>query len=209
MSIEQHPSKESFEVIWELICDTVEYRNKQHPEHVLSIRDNAKNEIWDQYEYFNESCKKLYMADNVSKLDRHKVCACYMFSILEAGLLDYTQSDGDEKYCFDEDIAISVGMSLLRAFIIEALNVSDKEESEKQVLRKRIEDGITFPKTNHGDYRENFMVELYYTKITGNYNILSLSNTLFLLERITLMETIIKRKSFLSTIISFICGKNS
>ena len=81
-------------------------------------------------------------------------------------------------------------LSLLRAFVIEAINESGREQAEKEMLISRIDEGIIFPLTNHGTYRENLMTELYYTKKEDNYNILSLADTLFLLETLTLSETV-------------------
>lgn len=200
MNVEQHPDKSAFDKVWDSIVQTVELINESHPERVLEIREGAKDAIWETYRSFNAFCRKHYMDSEADRVDRHKVCACYMFAILKGGLINNQELESDsKKYLFDEKIAVTVGMTLLRAFTISAIDKSEHSVQEKQLLKERIENGIAFPKTNHGNYRTNFEIELYHTKTEENYNILSLSNTLYLLETITLGKDAINpvRKSWI------------
>ena len=197
MGEEIHPSEDAFEIVWQLISGAVETHNDRHPECILSIKEDAKGEIWRQYLSFNKFCRETYMSKDVQLLDRHKVCACYMFAIIKAGLLKYDEKgEHGRVYLYDESIAITVGMSLLRAFIIASINHTDIDETEKQVLVDRVDNGIKFPKAHHGEYVDNFKLELYYTKKEGNYNILSIAHTLFLLECLTMSDSIKKKSCF-------------
>lgn len=160
--------------------------------------DNAKELIWREYVKFNTHCKTNYMLDSQGRLDRHKVCACYMYAIIKANTLScrLAKSNTEESYlCLNEQLAITVGMSLLRAFICADIKYSTIfSEEEKQSLYAIVENGIIFPECNHGDYRDNFAAELHYTNEERNYNILSLANTLYLLEIHTLKIDVIYKK---------------
>lgn len=124
------------------------------------------------------------------KLDRHKVCACYMYAIIRADVLRCRLADSAGEECYlalNENLAITTGLSLLRAFAIASIVHSKRyTDEEKEEYRKRIDNGIIYPKCNYGDYRSSFAAELHYTRMENSYNVLSLANTLFLLETNTL-----------------------
>lgn len=177
--------KESYCQIWDkLINPTIQDYMIRFAD--ISVAHNAFDAIWKKYVFFNKHCKDSYMEDPTGKLDRHKVCACYMYAIISANVLGckLAESDTEQSYlALNENLAITVGMSLLRAFILSSIESStDLTETEKQQLSERIENGIVFPECNHGIYRNNFVAELHYTHEENRYNILSLANVLFLLE---------------------------
>jgi hypothetical protein len=139
------------------------------------------------------------MKNTDGKIDRHKVCACYMYAIVKAGVMTCRLAESDTEQCYlalNENLAITTGMSLLRAFILAGIE-SDEElhTDEKLAYKSKVMDGIVFPECNHGIYRENFVSELYYANEERNYNILSLSNTLFLLEIHTLKTDVVHRQN--------------
>ena len=179
--------KLSYYSIWEKVIQCV-ISNYQNRFAHISIKTNAKEIIFEYYSRLNQECKQYYMEDVNGKLDRHKVCACLMFAILQANVLhcEIAESDTDERYLvLNEHLALTVGLSLLRAFIVADITNNDGLE-HKQKLIELLDNGIKLPKTNHGNYEENFISELYYTKKFYKYNVLSLSNTLYLLEIYTL-----------------------
>lgn len=189
--------KNSYNTIWdELIGKVICDYKKKYAEIIVS--HNAKEIIWQEYLKFNKQCKINYMKDVNGKLDRHKVCACYMYAIIKSNVLScgLADSDAENNYvCLNENLAITVGMSLLRAFIITAIENNDLCENLKNELMERIEAGIAFPKCNHGEYRKNFVSELHFTREENNYNVLSLANILFLLEIHSLEKDVVcKRK---------------
>ena len=142
----------------------------------MSCAKNAKDDIFQKYSEFNNHCKNTYMANPNNILDRHKVAACYMLAILSASPLSFNMNcDDDVIVTINEHLAITVGLSILQSFIrTEKLQNGSDED---------VPSDINLPTTNHGNYRDIFAVELYFTKIENNYNLLSLSNTLFLLEQ--------------------------
>lgn len=179
----------SFEQIWDiLVVPTMESYSNRFAE--IVIAHNAREAVWNKYVKLNTHCKEIYMEDPTGKIDRHKVCACYMYAIVDANVMSckLADSDTEERYlALNENLAITVGTSLLRAFVIVSINKSKElSEKEKEHFRTKIDNGIIFPECNHGTYRENFVSELHYSRLEHNYNILSLANTLFLLETHTL-----------------------
>lgn len=189
--------KNSYDKIWEIVISpTIKEYQSTFSEIILA--NNAKEVIWEEYVRLNKYCKNHYMQDNAGKLDRHKVCACYMYAIMQANVLDcrLAGSDTERSYlALNENLAITVGMSVLTAFIKSSINNNEMSQQEKAVLMSRIDSGIKFPECNHGNYRNNFVSELHYTHEERNYNILSLANTLFLLETHTLQTEAIYKQT--------------
>lgn len=199
MNDEVFMDRNSYQHIWEIVINpTIEDYQKRFAE--VTVAHNAQEAIWQEYVQFNRHCKMRYMQDSQGRLDRHKVCACYMYAIVKAGVLSCRLADSDTEKSYialNENLAITVGMSLLRAFVFASIDTSEDISLEKKELYKsRINDGINFPDCNHGVYRENFVSELHYTNQERNYNVLSLANTLFLLEVHTLQaEAVHKQKN--------------
>lgn len=155
----------------------------------INVKENIQDDIWSYYKEFNMHCRETYMATGNKKLDRHKVAACYMFAILKTDPFIISKKDisEDMRIVATEHFAISVGLSILKSFLISKYDENDKEKSlevwEKE--RKIFQNDFVFPcddEIRHGDYRNNFAMELYFTKIEKTYNILSLSHSLYFLE---------------------------
>lgn len=152
-----------------------------------------KNGIKKNFDAFYIDCSK-YMSPDIKILDRHKVSACLMYAIIKTDLFDYQpkQQLPDNKIIIvSEQMAITVGLSLLRTYIVNKRNSRGEKKNEKVWERDKaiFKDGFKLPgeteglnDVNHGDYRDNLALELHFTKEEGTYNILSLSNTLYLLE---------------------------
>lgn len=191
-------SKKSYDVLWKkVIKPQIEafsvYVVANKLQFVVLDEKETQKRIWDEYEIFRNMCKGHYMVQSKSEhvIDRHKVCACIMYAIIKASPFINNGNEFDEDEYFDtpnEQLAITVGLSLLRGYIINATeDFEGKKKSKKQINQDRriFEKGFVFPNDSdvgHGTYRNNFAVELYYTKKENSYNILSLSNTLYLLE---------------------------
>ena len=95
----------------------------------------------------------------------------------------------------NESLAITVGLSLVRAFAISAIEEKQKNNeisiNEANCLKDKFENGIKFPDenfVNHGVYIENYANELYYAASEEKMCMLSLAHELFLLEVITRMS---------------------
>lgn len=89
---------------------------------------------------FNRHAKLTYMQDAGSKLDRHKVCACYMYAIIKSNTLccHLADSDTEQSYlALNENLAITVGMSILCAFVLSSINCNEElSEITKGTLGK-------------------------------------------------------------------------
>ncbi len=189
--------KSSYQQLWEIVINPTiqDYSNRFAG---ICCAHDAENAIWKKYVYFNSHCKDRYMQDPSGKLDRHKVCACYMYAVMSANVLSCKLADSDDerKYlALNENLAITTGMSLLRAFILSAIDCSTNlPDDDKSRFRERVAEGIAFPECNHGAYRNNFAAELHYTQEENAYNVLALANTLFLLETYTLKRDAIYKQ---------------
>lgn len=163
------PNREGFNNLWgKVIEKEIERYLKVGG---VSQTENAKEKIWEAYKEFNLSCKRDFMSESVEKLDRHKIAACYIFAIVKTQPLSLKPIELPENMVvtINEHLAITVGMSILYAYMSESnMGIGSN--------------GLEFPDARHGNYRDDFALELYYTKKHNMYNILSLSNTLFLLE---------------------------
>uniref|UniRef100_UPI004056699A hypothetical protein n=1 Tax=Acetatifactor sp. TaxID=1872090 RepID=UPI004056699A len=189
--------KNSYQQIWDVVIKPT-IQDYQNCFGEITVVHNAKEAIWQEYVRFNSHCKTKYMEEVGGKIDRHKVCACYMYAIVKANVVGcrLADSDTESKYLsLNEHLAITVGMSLLRAFVLSSIDSNEEmPDDEKKIYKSRIDGGIVFPECNHGIYRENFASELYYTNDERNYNILSLANTLFLLEIHTLQTEVVHKQ---------------
>lgn len=155
----------------------------------IIVKTNAEEIIWHNYVKFMRHCREEYMQDPEKLADRHKIVACYIFAILKSNLLtsSLSQEYGDEKHLLlNERLAFCFGMTLLRALIRGNANQLSNQDIKKAVL-KAFNDELLFPQTNHGIYKDNFLLQLYYTKKEGNYNILALANSLYLIESYNLI----------------------
>lgn len=166
----------------------------------IEVRPDAEVLVWRNYVKFNRHCHEEYMSDPKKLTDRHKITSCYIYAILQADILHCSlsrQLGDDMNLLLNERLALCFGMSLLRALIRGNAKELKDEEVKKKVL-SAFDGELGFPKTNHGDYKHNLLFQLYYTKKEGNYNILALADSIFLIESYNLIinnisEDIFKR----------------
>lgn len=110
-------NKENYDLIWEniILPEVIRYQKNVMS---VSYKETTKDDILNSYKQLNNHCKKTYMADPEKRLDRHKVTACYMLAILEAEPLSFNvKCDEDILITINEHLAITVGLSILNAFI--------------------------------------------------------------------------------------------
>lgn len=150
----------------------------------LEVRPDAKDLVWRNYVKFNRHCREEYMNNPHKLTDRHKITTCYIYAILRADVLNCSlskQLGDDMNLLLNERLALCFGMTLLRALIRgNAKELTDKDMQEK--VLNAFDGELTFPATNHGDYKQNLLFQLYYTKKEGNYNILALADSIFFIE---------------------------
>ena len=184
-----HPDRESYVVIWEKVIHP-EIRNyqKKYPG-CFDLMPDAKEAIWEKYVKLNSYSKLNYMKYPEGRLDRHKVAACYMIAIIMVSPMSIKADAPLPCLALNEGLAITVGLSLVRAFTISAINRnSDLKNEEKDQLIQKFNNGIKIPDgelVNHGKYLENFANELSFAAFEGKLNVIALAHELFLLEVLT------------------------
>lgn len=189
---EIHPDRESYEYIWtEVINAEIENYERRYANCIKRIPD-LKEEIWTQYVRLNSYCKTTYMKDSQGKLDRHKVSACYMIAILNVRPMRFVKKIDNKgvPLAINETLAITVGLSLLRAYAIAAIE-NTKDEILISTLIPKFQSGIKIPDNeliNHGNYIENYARELYFAVTEGRVCVLSMAHELYLLEIFTRMS---------------------
>lgn len=186
-SYNQEISFKAYNIIWsEVIYKII---SKYQTEHLDLIVDNdAQQKIWENYMLFKDKCRSCYMSNPNGLLDRHKVSACMIYAIIKSDVIYDSvpkKNTGRVYDALNEDLALTTGLSLLRAFIITAIEESKMSAEQKRLNLDKFINGLKYPKPFHGNYRENFLAELHYTRIEKNYNILSLAHSLYLLETYT------------------------
>lgn len=186
----------SYEQLWELGIRPMMQKYVDNYAGMI-IDPDAKKNIWEEYCSFNAHCKSVFMEGNEDRIDRHKVCACYIYAIVKAHVMTNKEVKDNDKFFLlaNEYMAITVGLSLLRAFIIQnTISNENLDRSVREKTLKQVEGGIILPECNHGKYINNFATELYYTRLENNYNILSLAHSLFLLEIHTTQTEVLKKR---------------
>lgn len=172
--------KDSFDYYYDNGIEIIinDFRNRYSD---IIVNPNARDVIWKEYIGFNYHCKTTYMSSEDRLLDRHKVVACYIYGIEKAYVLSSLDSlrQGDSTHLFlNEELAYSFGMSLLRALILDLAEKIEHKDKICEVFKSE----IVLPECTHGDFKNNFLSQLYFTYKEGNYNILALAESLYLIE---------------------------
>lgn len=188
---EVHPDRGSYEIIWEKVISKELDNYRALYVNCIEFIPNVKEEIWEKYVSLNTYCKNNYMKSAEGKIDRHKVAACYMIAIAILRPMRFVAKVDNKgvPLAINETLAITVGLSLIRAFAIAVIRENEHiPPKEADMLVAKFKDGIKVPEghlVNHGVYLDNYANEIYYTASEGKINILSLAHELYLLEVIT------------------------
>lgn len=188
---EIHPDRDSYEIIWEKVIRKEIDNYQSSYVNCIELIPNVKEEIWKKYVSLNVYCKNNYMKSPEGKIDRHKVAACYMIAIAMLRPMRFVEKIDNKEVplAINEMLAITVGLSLVRAFAIAAIKENDSiNKEDADILVAKFEDGIKVPEgnlVNHGVYLENYANEIYFAASEGKISVLSLAHELYLLEVIT------------------------
>lgn len=131
---EVHPDRESYEVIWNKVISKEIINYQTIYTNCIELIPNVKEEIWERYVSLNTYCKTNYMKAPDGKIDRHKVAACYMIAIAMLRPMRFVEKINDKEVplAINEMLAITVGLSLVRAFAIAAIR--DNDTIERKLL---------------------------------------------------------------------------
>lgn len=188
---EIHPDRDNYEIIWEKVIRKEIDNYQSSYVNCIELIPNVKEEIWKKYVSLNVYCKNNYMKSPEGKIDRHKVAACYMIAIAMLRPMRFVEKIDNKEVplAINEMLAITVGLSLVRAFAIAAIKENDSiNKEDADILVAKFEDGIKVPEgnlVNHGVYLENYANEIYFAASEGKISVLSLAHELYLLEVIT------------------------
>lgn len=174
--------------IWDVISPEISKYQLQYGN--LYLSKTCKDDIFATFNELTNYIKVHYMdfdeEEDSHEIDRHKTSAALMIAILQNQPLKMVSEkyyDSPKIWLFNEQIAITVGLSLMIAFEKKQIKAHPSlNQEQKNALLQEWDNGIIFPIARHGDYRENWAVELYYTAKEGNYNLLATAHELFHLE---------------------------
>ncbi len=164
--------------VWELLeNECVKFQINPCFHFDIMQKQNFKNIITDHKKKILDN----YMDETVENLDRHKIAALIIISLLETNAISYEGLNGDQIFIGSELLALKVGL----AYMMGELNKKLAAKGIKHTIKK-----FYFPNAQScpTSYIEIICRNLYYTKTDYNFNPLDLADRLFLLEYITLLK---------------------
>lgn len=167
------------ENVWNLLDAEYNMYNQENPNFKFdkTQKNDFKQIFSEKYDYV----MKNYMDSSVKDLDRHKVAALIIVSLLEIDAIYYENLDEDCVFIGAELLALKVGL----AYMVEKLN----EKLCLRGIKKKIEK-FNFPNAQSCDtsYIDIMCRNLYYAKTDYKLNPLDLADRLFLVEYIALSK---------------------
>ena len=193
----------------ELILPTFKHLSTVHGG--IIFPKSCLNEIKEHYEDIMSHAKFFYMANHDDDLNRHKVCAALMIAILKTkpikkvdmSYYEETDSDEPEIWPFNECLAVTVTLSVLRMFILARV---DYAFSGKLVSKSIFED-VCYEDKNifengiplSDKERKEWEWELYQVRQDGAYNVLSIAHILCSIEKCARLEYFQKNRNLSPT----------
>lgn len=169
--------------IWENVKKQAEWIVKDYPDN-FKFNENSRASFFHAFEHYYNDIKTKVMYDDVQELDRHKLAAIIICSVIQADALQPTHPYKEKEYIFDgnEKIALNIGLSYMNASLKKLLHRYPQEE-------EKFTDFI-LPEASMCDteYVSILCRNLCYAKRDYKLNPIDLANTLFLLEYITFIQ---------------------
>ena len=175
--------KQAIDSIWVAIEKAKEiYSNDDNI--IFDISSEKKNKFDKAFREAYAVMKKKYMKEDVAALDRHKVAAIIICTIVEQNIINSKIPDGDSVFLGSEMIALSVGLSYMQRSLNELL---------QDVSIPKIINGYHMPTAMacKTDYFDILARNLYFSKNDFMLNPLDLADKLFLVEYVTLKNEMI------------------
>ncbi|MCI9416332.1 MAG: hypothetical protein HFI82_02805 [Eubacterium sp.] len=169
--------------IWNNVEEQAKFIIDKYPDNFKYNFECEKN-FHNAFDRYYNTIKENVMYDNVQELDRHKLSAIIICSIIQSNPLQVISDYEKDRYVFDgnEKIAVNIGLSYMHS-------------SLKELLQRRPDEAAKFSdfifpiafmcKT---DYISILCRNLCYAKKYYELNPVDLANTLFLIEYITLLQ---------------------
>jgi len=155
-------------------------KTSNSPEYVQYVEALEKNglsrkRMIDNYNDVKEDIrKKCENRTNRMLLDRHKCTASFMIAILN--YLAVEENELNKEY-----FAISIGLSIIKAAIIEESNIT----KNCKLINHLDDKGFSFPNCIRDDepYLRTWALGIHYGRLSGKLSVLSLANSLYWIER--------------------------
>ena len=194
---------------YELLCSRIIVPVFKHYEEThggIIFPEYEFKEIRSHYNDLINYAKRHYMSNQDGLLNRHKVSAALMIAILKAKPIkkisaDYYCSFKDNQpvaWPFNERLAITVALSVLRSFIDARVHYAFSGKLISQPLYGDVckEDLVIFQNGVPIDKqeREYWEWELYQIRQDGAYNVLAIAHILSSLEKCARLEYFVKHK---------------
>lgn len=176
--------RQLIESVWESIKKAQQlYSEEQNIK--FDVSEIKKDSFSKNFQNAYDAMKENYMSEDVVALDRHKVAALIICTIIEEKIVTYTNLDKDQIFLGAEMIALSVGLSYMQRSLNDRL--------QELSINKRIT-GYHMPTAMacKTDYFDIFARNLYFSKTRYILNPLDIADKLFLIEYLTLKNEMIE-----------------
>ena len=176
-----------------------------HVKEKCRIPYTAATNVYSKYQKLKAATKGAYFAlregeqPEAIKLSKYKRGAVLIEAVLESNCLEYyEQEENEDPYLLKERLAFYLGItSIIQSLAggnINALVQPTKENPTPGSIYKFDELDIE-REQDADDFLQSVYKDLYFARMLGNYNVLTMANLLGVLtERASLLSTIIKPK---------------
>lgn len=179
--------RQTLEATWKLLECAYEIAKKEDRNIIFS------KEVYNNFKLYFENWHKIildrFMNKNiVHELDRHKIAAILVISIIQSKAISYKETLDDEIFIGSELLALSTGLSYMQ----DQLNILLTEIGEKNIEKYIMPTPLScetsyFEVIARNLYYENYATDKEENKI-WSLNPLQLANTFYLIEYLTLKE---------------------
>jgi len=151
-------------------------------EECFSFNQNSMFVFFQKFEKYIDMIKTKFMSPEVKDLDRHKVAAIIICSIIESEIiqLNYICND-EEAFIGNEKLAVTIGLSYMRDTLKRMLQGVPGEEAFEEYH-------FPEPFACNTKYINILCRNLFYSYNEFMLNPIDLANELFLLEYISLLQ---------------------
>lgn len=157
-------------------------KNKKSLDDIIVIHEDRKNFFIQSFYYSYNEFKSKNMKPEVVYLDRHKVAAILIETVIKTEIMEYNSEDNAGVYLENYYLALSIGLSYMQ---YEA-KIAYKDKNGINTFK------LSFPDVFFGDknYKEYLVNMLYLSNKENSLDIYALANILFLIEihSINMME---------------------
>ena len=166
------------QTLWDDMLKAVDC-DKKRDKNIIVHRERADEFNRTFHELYSKTMKQ-NMAQDVIFLDRHKVAAIIILSIIKSEILEYRDVTDNKVFLGNYHLALSTGLSYMQYELNQVLR-----EKGESIIKK-----YDFPDVMHGksSYKENLINMLYFSDKEENLSVLSLANIMFMIETYNLLR---------------------